>query len=219
MSVEKSGIFIIYSERLFCDGMRSMLVGEEEYYISGMTDRAELALNEISSCHPDILLLEVEQANVLTIDFIDTLKAKHHSLPIFLIASEMKRGLTENIIDSGISGFIFKSGNKDELLKGLSRLRSNDRYFCREISQMLLKDFQDLNQDKDELLTYRERQILELLVDGETNQKIASVLRISENTVKTHRRNMMEKFGARNLLGMVRYAFEKNIISRNEPAV
>ena len=176
-------------------------------------------MNEISSCHPDIILLEVEQANVLTIDFIDTLKAKHHSLPIFLIASEMKRGLTENIIDSGISGFIFKSGNKDELLKGLSRLRSNDRYFCTEISQMLLKDFQDLNQDKDELLTYRERQILELLVDGETNQKIASVLRISENTVKTHRRNMMEKFGARNLLGMVRYAFEKNIISRNEPAV
>ncbi len=219
MAAEKTGIFIIYAERLFCDGMRSMLAGEEEYYISGMSDNTGLAINEISVSHPDIIILEVDQASTVTIGNIDSLRSIYPGLPVFLIASEMKKGLTENIIDSGIAGFIFKSGSKDELLKGLSRLSSNDRYFCREISQMLLDDFRDLNHDNHEFLTYREKQILELLVDGETNHKIAGILRISENTVKTHRRNIMEKFGARNLLAMIRYAYEKNIISRNQPAV
>ena len=219
MAAEKTGIFIVYSERLFCDGVRSMLAREDEYFISGTVENNDTVLNEISSCHPDIIILEVEQANTITIALIDSIRALFTSIPVFLIASVLKKGLTENIIDSGIAGFIFKSGSKDELLKALSKLRTNDRYFCLEISHLLLKDFQELNDDESDLLTYRERQILELLIDGETNHNIAGLLRISENTVKSHRRNIMEKFGAKNLLGMVRYAYEKNLINRSQPAI
>ncbi len=196
-----------------------MLTGEAEFYISGTSVNSDVAINEIANCVPDIIVLEVEQANSFTIAYIDNVKCHFPGLPLFLIASEMKKGMTENIIDSGISGFIFKSGTRDELLKGLSRLRSNDRYFCTGISELLLDDFQDLNNDNEEFLTYREKQILELLIDGETNHRIAGILRISENTVKTHRRNIMEKFGTKNLLGMIRYAYEKNLIARNQTAV
>jgi len=219
MDSTKSGIFIIYSERLFCDGIRSMLAGEKEYYISAVAAKNEIPFEDISLSQQDIIIFEVEQSNTSAIADIAIIRAAFPGRPLLLIASEMKKGMTENIIDSGISGFIFKSGNREELLKGLSKLRANDRYFCTEISELLLNDFRELNDEDEELLTLREKQILELLVDGGTNHEIAGILRISENTVKTHRRNIMEKFGTRNLLGMIRYAFEKNLINIRPTAV
>lgn len=219
MESDKNGIFIIYSERLFCDGIRSMLHGENNYYISAISPKNANPFDDISLSQQDIIILEVEKANTSTISYIAKIRGTFPGRPLLLIASEMQKGMTENIIDSGIAGFIFKSGNREELIKALSRLRINDRYFCTEISELLLDDFRELNDEEEELLTYREKQILELLVDGGTNHEIAGILRISENTVKTHRRNIMEKFGTRNLLGMIRYAFEKNLVNTRQTAI
>lgn len=213
MKSGKTNIFVVYSERLFGDGISSILSSEGDVDVSGISETGDSFFSNIPVRTTDIIIFEVDQANAVTIAYIEQLKKTKSGLPVLLIASSMKKGLTENIIDSGISGFIFKSCQREELMKALSRIISGDRYFCNEVSEMLLNDFWELNHDDNGFLTYREKQILELLVAGETNHNIAGILRISENTVKTHRRNIMEKFGAKNLLGMVRYAYNENLIN------
>lgn len=213
MQSGKIRVFLIYTERLFSDGMLSILSSEKDIDISGIVEAGKSFYSNFSVQAIDLVILEVVQANALTIDYVEKIKKISSGLPVLLIASTMKKGLTENIIDSGISGFIFKSCNKEVLMNAFSRIISGDRFFNHEVSEMLLNDFRDLNHEDSGFLTYREKQILELLVDGETNHNIAGILRISENTVKTHRRNIMEKFGAKNLLGMVRYAYNENIIN------
>ena len=85
-------------------------------------------------------------------------------------------------------------------------------YICADISKSLLSGKRRIQEEENKLLTDREKEVLFLLVNNTSIKKIAHSLKISENTVKTHRRNIHSKFGVSNLIGLVRYACRSNLI-------
>jgi len=146
------------------------------------------------------------------LNHIQTLVASYPLLNILLISLLPRTNIGFDLLDSGISGYLLKSCAKEDLMSALNKISENKPYICSDITQNLFTGKRK-DQDKKEFdLTDREKEILSMLVSSHTNKQIASKLNLSENTVKTHRRNIHAKFGVSNLLGMVRYACRSNLI-------
>jgi DNA-binding NarL/FixJ family response regulator len=115
-------------------------------------------------------------------------------------------------MDTGIHSFILRNCNKEDFFNALSHLDDNKKYYCSTITQMLLQEYHDMKNEGSRLLTQRELDVLKGLVNGNTNKDISSDLKINESTVKTHRKNLMNKVGAGNLFSLVRYACRNKLI-------
>ncbi|MCC5913028.1 MAG: response regulator transcription factor, partial [Balneolaceae bacterium] len=121
------------------------------------------------------------------------------------------------MIQAGASGYVMKSAGRNELKDAIHTIMGGRHYFSDEATQSIMMDLvkgKGKSSSPDPIhITDRELEILELIVKEFTNQEIAEKLYISSRTVDAHRRNLLQKTGARNTAGLVKYAFQHNLIS------
>jgi DNA-binding NarL/FixJ family response regulator len=121
------------------------------------------------------------------------------------------------MIQAGASGYIMKSAGRSELKEAILSIMNGKHYFSDEATHSIMMDLVKgkgkASSSEVVHITDRELEILELIIKEYTNQEIAEKLYISSRTVDAHRRNLLQKTGARNTAGLVKYAFQHNIIS------
>jgi two-component system nitrate/nitrite response regulator NarL len=213
MSVRGHPVIIAYTSRLFSDGLESIIEEFDHFHVInslpvGAGLWSLLGNNEL----PEVLILEMNHPGNGDLNFIKSLTASFPPIKILLISNIPNSKLTGDLLDSGIMGYLIKSCAGKDLLTALHKMSENKHYFCSDITKTLLTSNHIHQKTQDYILTEREIEILKMLVQNQTNKKIAEELDISENTVKTHRRNIHHKFGTSNLLGMVRYACRENLV-------
>ena len=118
--------------------------------------------------------------------------------------------LVKQVRKSGVDGYLLKSIQQGELKTALKQIMSGMPYISPEITKQLITGLS--TEGKQELLTDREQEILRLIVKEFSNKQIADKLFISERTVETHRKNIFRKTNTTSLVGLVKYAFEHNIV-------
>jgi DNA-binding NarL/FixJ family response regulator len=120
------------------------------------------------------------------------------------------------MIEAGASGYILKSSDKIELVDAITRILEGKHYFSNDATQSVMMDLVKGKTEKDETdpgnVTDREKEVLELIVQQHTNQEIADKLHISTRTVDAHRRNLLQKTGAKNTAGLVTYAIKHDLV-------
>jgi RNA polymerase sigma factor (sigma-70 family) len=121
-------------------------------------------------------------------------------------------------LDAGARGYLLKDNADDDLEHAIHSVVQGKPFFTRSIAQSLLEDYVRLMrerrvQDSYDLLTDRERQVLQLLAEGKSNKEVAAVLNLSPHTVETHRTNLMQKLNLHNTAEIVLYAVRKAIIN------
>jgi DNA-binding NarL/FixJ family response regulator len=121
------------------------------------------------------------------------------------------------VIEAGASGFISKVAASSELAAGIRSVYRGDSYLSPSVAKLLVEDYRHggghIAQDPYEQLTDRERDVLKLVAEGYTTQKIADMLVITPKTVEGHRTNLMAKLGIHNRIELTKYALRKGIIS------
>jgi DNA-binding NarL/FixJ family response regulator len=123
------------------------------------------------------------------------------------------------MLQSGADGYILKNAGVDELVKAFEYAEAGEVYINKEISDILLKGFR-FNQTAEakrikaikEDLTQREKEILQLIIRGLSNQEMSEVLSISIPTIKTHRSNILAKCDVKNTVSLVRFVMENNLL-------
>ena len=213
MSIRKNHVIIAYTSRLFSHGLERIIDGFEKFTVVGSFPVGD-KLNPTLVNHgtPDFLIIEIDIPGKGDLEYIRLLTQMHTSVRILLISHLSNRQITGELLESGILGYILKSCSSEDVLSALKKMLENTPYFCSHITKTLLSS-SGSNQNPDEqILTVRELEVLSLLVQSYTNKYIADNLQISENTVKTHRRNIQKKFGVSNLLGLVRFACREQLI-------
>jgi DNA-binding NarL/FixJ family response regulator len=111
------------------------------------------------------------------------------------------------MMDNGASGYVLKNATREELIEAINVVVKGKTYLSFEVSQTMKNKPAD-----DIILTRREQEVLKLIADGMTNSEIAQNLFISTTTVDTHRKNLLEKFGAKNTASLIRMAMQMQII-------
>jgi DNA-binding NarL/FixJ family response regulator len=124
--------------------------------------------------------------------------------------------LIMEMVEACISGYLLKNVNDKELLEAIRTVAQGKMYFCSEVSEkiatMVLQQQRKLDQPEEPKLTDRELEILKLISQEYSNAQIANTLFISERTVETHRKNMLRKTNNKTIVGLLKYALERQII-------
>ena len=213
MSRQIHKISIGYTTRLFSDGLEAIIDRFENFTVEFTSPIGKELFNKLANnSFEQILILQVNCPSTRDLDQIKKLIESYPLVKILFLSLLPRTNIGCELIESGISGYLLKSCAKEDLFSALNKISENKPYICSDITQNLFTG-KKKDQDKKEYdLTDREKEVLSMLVSSHTNKQIASKLNLSENTVKTHRRNIHTKFGVSNLLGMVRYACRSNLI-------
>jgi len=212
MIASPTDIFIGYDDKLVYEGLASMLSAKPSYNVLGGTKNGDDVFKRLKLKIPKYILIEIGIPSKKSIKYLSELHSEYPMQQIMLISSVCNNGHISKIMETGITSFLLKSCNKEDLFNAFAHLDEGKRFFCSTITQLLLKEYQEFKNEDNKLLTHRELEVLKGLVNGNSNKEISNTLDINESTVKTHRKNLMHKVGAGNLLSLVRYACRNRLI-------
>jgi DNA-binding NarL/FixJ family response regulator len=210
----KFSFLIGFHNRLCAEGLRSMINENEVYNVFDLMQNGVNLIQSVKSKKVDLLILDLIYPGCDSIEYLKEIKKTNKALKVLIISDLTRNGMLTDILNTGIEGYILHSCGKNDLHNAIQKLLNNERYICTSITSQFLCKIGENSKYPDNInLTEREKEILSLLIKTKSNKLIASELNISELTVKTHRKNIMRKFGSRNLLSLVRYACRENLIN------
>jgi len=210
-------ILIADDHALFRDGLRSLLLAQGHEVI-GEAKNGREAVELARQLQPDLLLMDVQMPELDGIAATRLITAEVPSLKVVILtASEAEEKLFD-AIKSGAQGYLLKNLEADTFFELLERAHRGEPALTPALARKLLQEFAKPPEavapvTEEETLTAREREVLELMVEGVTsNRKLAKSLGLSENTVKFHVRNILDKLRLHNRAEVVGYALRHGIV-------
>jgi len=162
----------------------------------------------LSKSQPDIMLLDIGLPDGDGVDFCaETLKQYPH-VKIIMLTTYNEFSIAKRALQSGALGYILKNSESEEMLVGIETVSQGERFLCEEID-VLLKEKRN---EKVIWLSQREKEILQYIADGQTTKEIACFICRDEETVRSHRKNLLIKLEARNTPEAVKKGIEKKLI-------
>lgn len=215
--VSIKNILLVDEHTLIRDGIKSLLKNQISYRVVAEADSAEKALDVLKKVEVDLLIMDISESTMDGIIYIKQITNQYRNTHCLILTTLDEAGHIRNFIQAGVKGYILKSSGKEELLKAIEATIHGENYFSEVVSRIIMMDLVNTTQlkgsQKNQVpLTDRELDILELIVKEYTNQEIADKLIISIRTVDAHRRNLLDKIGARNTAGIVKYAIENKLL-------
>jgi DNA-binding NarL/FixJ family response regulator len=171
-----------------------LLLRSEGMRVIGATESVDEARHMILNRRPDVAVVDIALGRGSGLDLAKDLLACGTSTGILLYTGLVGQRQLREGLESGVTGFALKAGSPDELVGAIRTVADGGEYLDPRLARLL-----DKGQSRDlmALLSAREREVLELLAQGHTNEEVASRLYLSPRTVQTHVRNLMRKLGAR----------------------
>lgn len=169
--------------------------------ITGISYTLENCKKNIAFKRPDVLLLDISMPDGSGIDFCREIHEKYPEIKILMLTSCDEFTIVNRTIIAGASGYILKNALSEEVVKGIETVMAGETYFSKEIDQLMKK-----RTNSAVWLTAREQELLRHIVNGFTNQEIADKMFLSIETVKTYRKNLIQKIGSKNAAELVHIA-------------
>ena len=167
---------------------------------------------------PDIAILDIGMPLLNGLDAAAQILRENDRTGIIILSMHTDESYILRALDAGAKGYLLKDHADEDLERAIQSVAAGKPYFSPSIAQALLEDYVNLMrerrvQDSYDLLTEREREVLQLLAGGKSNKEVASVLNISPYTIETHRNNLMQKLNLHNTAEIVLYAVRKALIT------
>ncbi len=214
---KKIRILLADDHKIIRDGLRSLLLTESKYEIVGEAENGEMALDLTARLRPDLVIMDVNMPLMDGIDATRKISKDQPNSRVLALTMTNEQEHIRKMIDAGAMGYILKNSGQEELVSAIDTIVSGSNYFSDEVKDVIMQTMVRKQYKNDKIageaipLTRREKDVLNLIVQEFTNYEIAQKLFISVRTVDAHRRNLLEKTGARNTAGLVKYALENNL--------
>ena len=207
-------IAITDDHKMVLRGIEIMLESTKEIQVVGAYNNAEETIEYITKDQPDILLLDINLPDTNGIDLSKYLLKKHPNLKIIALTSHDDISFVKRMLKNGVHGYLLKNTDRLELIEAFKTVLSGEVYLQKDIRKKILN--QTIKSKADNRLkpnlTRREQEVLIAISEELTTQEISDKLFISPKTVETHRMNIMSKLGAKNSVGIIKIAIEKELL-------
>jgi DNA-binding NarL/FixJ family response regulator len=203
-------ILIVDDHPVVCSGLTSMLSVQAGIEVIGSASSGEEALSIVRRDLPDLMLLDLRMPGMDGIGVLNALKKLERAPRVMVLTSFEKEEDIYRAIRAGAHGYLLKDTSESEMIEAINIVFAGKRYIPRHIAARLTERM--MRSD----LTARELQILELLAQGSTNKQIAGALSISDNTVRHHVNNIMEKLQVTDRTEAVATALRNGVLSGND---
>lgn len=206
-------IFLIDDHRLFREGLKSLLHGTTDMRVIGEVATGREAIDQLNSDTPDIVIADISMPDLNGIEATGIIHAKRPDIRILMLSMHSSIELVTRAFSAGAKGYLLKESAADEVVKAVRIVHAGGSYVC-EALKLRVPDFSAKNGSYKSLLdrlSVRERQVLQLVVEGRTSAKIAEMIHISPKSVQTYRSRLMKKLGVPDLATLVKFAMEHHL--------
>ena len=213
--METTRLAITDDHKMILQGIKAMLKNTIQINVVATYENARETLNNIAKDKPDVLLLDINLPDINGIDLCKQLIRKYSELKIIALTNFDDISFAKRMLKNGVHGYLLKNTDKLEILEALKTVLSGELYIQKDIHKKLLNQTSNKvhNNGLKPNLTRREQDVLTAISEELTTQQISEKLFISPKTVETHRMNLMSKLGAKNSVGIIKIAMEKELLS------
>jgi len=199
-------------------GLRLLLERHEDLRVVAEAGNGREALQVVDSLKPDVAVVDIGMPQLNGIETTQRIRASGAATQVVILSMHSDESYVLRALKAGARAYILKDSAEDDLIRAVRSVNAGKSFFSPSISRMLLDDYvrqassRGLD-DSYDLLSSREKELLQLIAEGKTNKEIAALLNISHFTVETHRANILQKLNLHSVPQLILYAVRKGIIS------
>jgi DNA-binding NarL/FixJ family response regulator len=199
-------------------GLRLLLERQPQFKVVAEASDGREAVEQAEIKRPDVVILDITMPGLNGIEAAQRISSMLPAPAIIILSMHSDEGYVLRALKAGAKGYLLKDSAENDLIDAIKAVSEGKAFFSPEISKILVEDYvREIRkrgaEDSYELLTPREREILQLLAEGKSNKDIAAALNLSPYTVETHRRNLQDKLNLHSFAELILYAVRKGTIS------
>lgn len=202
-------LFIVDDHYMVIEGIRTLLQNEKDIIWVGHATNAASCMAFLQQQLPDVILMDINLPDKSGIELCKELKSMYPSVKVLGLSTFNQQSFIEKMMSNGASGYVLKNASGQELMEGITTIVQGKEYLSFDAAIALR------HIDKSSsvpVITRREKEVLELIANGFTNNEIAKQLFLSCTTVDTHRKNLLAKFEAKNIASLIKHAMQLQMI-------
>ena len=199
-------------------GLRALLDRQPNLEVVGESENGRETVALAASLKPDVVVMDVGMPILNGIEATQTIVTQNPTIAVVILSMHADESYVMRALKAGARGYLLKDSGAADLISAIQAVSQNKSFFSPKVSRILAEDYIRVLKQKGavdtyDLLTSREREILQLLAEGKANKEVATALNISPYTVETHRRHILEKLNLHTPAELILYAVRKGIIS------
>jgi two-component system, NarL family, response regulator NreC len=215
---KKTRVLLADDHRLMRSGLRLVIERHPDFTVVGEADDGRQAVAMAESLKPDVIVMDIGMPSLNGIEAARQISEKQPEIAIVMLSMHSDEGYVLRALKAGARAYLLKDSAEEDLTQAIEAVRDGKSFFSPAVSRVLLQDYMRKlervgAEDSYDLLTAREREILQLVAEGKSSKEIATLLNLSTYTVETHRSNIMQKLNLKGIPELILYAVRKGLIS------
>jgi RNA polymerase sigma factor (sigma-70 family) len=211
-------VLLADDHKLIRAGLRLVVDQQPDLIVVGEADDGRQAVELAKSLKPDVVVMDIGMPNLNGIEAARQIRAIRSDAAAVMLSMHSDEGYVLRALSAGARAYLLKDSATTDLVQAIHAVVEGKSFFSPAVSKVLLQDYMRKLQrsgaeDSYDLLSPREREVLQLVAEGKSNKEIASLLNLSVYTVETHRAKIMQKLNLKGVSELILYAVRKGIIS------
>ncbi len=210
----QTSILLADDHQIVRQGLRQLLEAQPDLTVVGEAEDGYSAVDLTERLRPDIVLMDIWMPHLSGVDATRRIVRGNNPTKVLVLSMHKARCYVEQALRAGASGYLLKDLGANEIVAAIRAVRGGQCYLSPAISQQLVEAVSNPGAaEPSELLTDREREVLQNIAEGLSSKEIAGLLGVSLKTVEAHRSNLMEKLGIHKVSGLVRFAIREGLVA------
>ena len=198
------------------DGLRGLLEREHDFEIVAEAENGRMAVDFARELEPDIMIMDIGMPDMNGIAATRQIKAEYPDIKVIALSMYSDERFIEEMLQAGVSGYLLKDCAFDELITAIRTVAEGRVHLSPDVTTIMLNSFLHKKHGRDDsssILTNREREVLQLIAEGNSTKEISALLNISVKTVDTHRQKIMNKLDIHKVAELTKYAIRMGLTS------
>jgi len=215
--MRKIKVVVADDHTILRQGIKALLDNQEGIEVVGEAKDGREAIKTMEELLPDVILMDIAMPGLNGLEATRRIKKKFPKVKVVVLTMHANEEYIFQILNAGADGYLVKETAFQDLISAINAVHKGEAFMSPSISKKVMTDYIQRAQGEEKVgfdtLTTREREILQLVAEGNSNKKIAEALFISPKTVETHRAHIMDKLNIHDRAGLIKYAIRKGMIN------
>ncbi len=212
----RTRILLADDHALVRQGFRALLAGIPDFEVVGEAANGREALRLIRAVAPEVVLMDIAMPELNGLDATANALREHPQLKVIIVSMHATEAYVLEALRAGAAGYLLKDAETDELERAIRAVVHGERYLTPSVSHHVIDRFMRAERgeraSEAEILTPRQREVLQLIAEGRSTRQIAERLNLSIKTIETHRAQLMQRLEIFDVAGLTRYALRSGLI-------
>jgi DNA-binding NarL/FixJ family response regulator len=208
-------VLLADDHKIVREGLKSLLEKDPDIEVVAMADNGRTAVQLAGELKPDIAVLDIAMPEINGIEATRRISQDYPAIKVLTLSMHSARRFITEALSAGAKGYLLKDCAAEELVRAIHTVAGNETYLSPKVAGLIVKDYLKHSPDSapsaESCLTIREREVLQLIAEGESTKEIAFKIGVSIKTVETHRQQIMKKLNLHSVAELTRYAIREGL--------